>query len=116
MTNDDSRLEHLFQRYRVACPDIEPSANFMPNLWQKIEARHNFWFIFQRLARGAMTASAALCLLLLLLNIVWAPQALLPASSYVDALVAEQTAEKTDYTEDIRMAPVPDEALQALHQ
>jgi hypothetical protein len=88
----------------------------MPGIWQKIEGRHNFWFVFQRLARGAMTASAALCLLLVLLNVVWAPQTFLPTSSYVDALMAEQAAEKTDYTEDIRSAPVTDEALQAFHQ
>lgn len=112
--SDDSGLDDLFQRYRTSCPDVEPSANFMPGLWQKIEARHNFWFVFQRLARTAMTASAALCLLLLLLNIVWAPKAFLPASSYVDSLVAEQTAEKTDFTEDIRNTPANDEALQNL--
>ncbi len=74
MTNDDSRLDDLFRRYGAFCPDVEPSAGFMTGLWQKIEARHSFWFVFQRLARAATTACAALCLLLLVLNFVSAPQ------------------------------------------
>jgi hypothetical protein len=102
MVDDDSRLDALFQRYRVACPDVEPSANFMPRMWMKIEARRSFWFVFERLARTAMTACAALCLLLVALNVYSASQAVLSAPSYTDALMAEHTAEQTDYTEAIR--------------
>ena len=36
---DDERLDALFRAYRQACPDPEPSADFMPRLWLKIEAR-----------------------------------------------------------------------------
>jgi hypothetical protein len=102
MVDHDSRLDALFQRYRVACPDVEPSANFMPRTWMKIEARRSFWFVFERLARTAMTACAALCLLLLALNVYSASHAVLSAPSYTDALMAEHTAEQTDYTEAIR--------------
>jgi hypothetical protein len=112
--NDDSRLDNLFQTYRAACPEVEAGANFMPNLWQKIEARHNFWFIFQRFARTAMTACAALCLLLLALNLFSVPQSHLLAPSYADALMADHTAEKTYYTEAIRNVPSTDEAPAAL--
>jgi hypothetical protein len=102
MVDDDSRLDALFQRYRAACPDVDPSANFMPRMWMKIEARRSFWFVFRRLAQAAMTACAALCLLLVALNVYSASQALLLAPSYTDALMADHTAEQTDYTEAIR--------------
>jgi hypothetical protein len=102
MVDDDSRLDALFQRYRVACPDVDPSANFMPRVWMKIEGRRSFWFVFQKLARAAMTACAALCLLLVVLNVYSASQALALAPSYTDALMAEHTAEQTDFTEAIR--------------
>ena len=102
MIDDDSRLDALFQRYRMACPDVDPGPNFMPRVWMKIEARHSFWFVFRRLAQGAMTACAALCLLLVLLNVYSASQALSFLPSYTDVLMAEHTAEQTDFTEAIR--------------
>ena len=116
MMTDDSRLDNLFERYRASCPDVEPSANFMPALWQKIEARHSFWFVFQGLGRTAMTACAALCLLLLVLNFVSLPQAHVLAPTYVDALMADHTAEKIDYTEAIRSTPGSLEAPPDFHQ
>jgi hypothetical protein len=115
MTTDDSRLDDLFHRYKTACPDVEPGVNFMPTLWQKIEARHSFWFLFSRLGRTFMTASAALCLLLLVLNFVSTPQSHL-APTYVDMLMADHTAEKTYYTEAIRSTPAKEEVPEPLHQ
>ena len=67
MMSDESGLDQFFQRYRQSCPDVEPSVNFMPTLWEKIEARRSFPFTFRKLGRSLMTASAALCFLLLLL-------------------------------------------------
>ena len=116
MTNDDSRLDKLFESYRGACPEIEPGVNFMPQVWQKIETRHSFWFQFQRLARTVTTASAALCLLLLVLNFISSQQAHLLAPTYVDALMADHTAEKTYYTEAIRSTPSTEEPSPALHR
>lgn len=110
--NDDSRLDELFRSYRGSCNDVEPSTGFMIGLWQKIEARHSFWFVFQRLARATMTACAALCLLLLVLNFVWAPQNHLGAATYTDALLADHSAEKTYYTEAIRGTPSSNRSAQ----
>ncbi len=114
MTNDDSRLDNLFQSYRAACPDVEPGVNFMPGVWQRIEAHHSFWFVFQRLARTVMTASAALCLLLLVLNFISVQQTHLLAPTYVDELMADHTAEKTYYTEAIRNTPPSGEPAEAV--
>src|SRR6201996_9762187 len=105
MNGDDSALDTLLEAYRSACPDIEPSANFMPAIWQKIEARRSFWFVFQREARAVMTASAALFVVLLVLNFFSGSQSHLAASTYADALMADHTAEKTYYTEAIRSSP-----------
>ncbi len=108
--SDDLQVDEFFQTYRAACPDVEPGRNFMPNLWQRIEARQTFWFVFQRFAKTATAACGALCLLMLALNLYSPGQASM--GSYTDALMAEHTAEKTYYTEAIRSAPdsndVPD--------
>lgn len=116
MTSDDARLDELFVKYRAACPEVEPQVNFMPQVWQKIETRHSFWFVFQRLARAVTTASAALCLLLLVLNFISSQQAHLLAPTYVDALMADHTAEKTYYTEAIRSTPSTEENSPASHR
>ena len=105
MMSDESGLDQFFQHYRQSCPDVEPSVHFMPMLWQKIEARHSFPFIFRKLGRSAITASAALCLLLLALNLATTPQM---SASYADALMAEGSAEQTDYTEAIVLVPSPE--------
>ncbi len=115
MASDDSQLDDLFRKYRAACPEVEPGVDFMPGVWQRIEARHSFWFVFGHLGKTVMTASAALCLVLLVLNFVSPPQAHLGAT-YLDILMADHTAEKTYYTEAIRSTPPSDEVPEGLHR
>ncbi len=55
----DDKLDSLWQAYRAACPDREPSANFMPGLWQRIESRRNFTCSLQRMVQGFVTVAAA---------------------------------------------------------
>ena len=57
---DEERLDALFATYRNACPDPEPSAGFMPQLWQRIEARERSSTLFGHLARNLMTEALAL--------------------------------------------------------
>jgi hypothetical protein len=115
MTNDDSRLDELFRSYRASCPELEPSAEFMPGVWNRIEARRGFSYSFQQLARAAMAACAALCLLLLVLNLAVAPQSHVAAASYTDALLADHSAEKTYYTEAVRNTPTSAEEPKIVH-
>src|SRR5215467_15845022 len=61
---DDQKLDALFQAYRDACPDPEASANFMPNLWARIESRQSFTSVFQRMGNALATAAVALSLVL----------------------------------------------------
>ena len=113
---EEGGLDRLFQRYRSACPEGEGSSGFMPSLWQKIEARQSFWAVFQHFGKTVTTASAAICLLLLVLNLIASPAAYDPAATYADALMAEHTAEKTYYGEAIRNSqPGEDSASEAAH-
>lgn len=62
--SDEEKLNQLFQAYKAACPDRDASPNFMPALWQRIEARQNFSFSFLRMASGFVTAALALSIAL----------------------------------------------------
>ena len=39
--DNEAKLDALFAEYRGAVQEPEPSRDFMPGLWQKIEARRN---------------------------------------------------------------------------
>lgn len=58
------RLERLFGEYRSACPDPEAGANFMPLLWQRIEARRSPALQWVTMSRRALVGAMALCLII----------------------------------------------------
>ena len=107
MSNDDAELNELFGRYRDACAVPDPSQNFMPALWAKIEGRRGFLVAFGRLARTGMAAAAAFCILLAVLNLSDAPVRHL-APTYADALAADTQA-RTLY-DDATHVPLPPES------
>ena len=57
--SNDEKLDALFRAF-AACPTPEPSANFMPTLWQKIESRQTFTFSFRRIANAVAATAVAL--------------------------------------------------------
>ena len=59
---DDQQLDALFRAYHDACEAPEAGANFMPNLWARIESRQRFTFSFRRMANALTTAAVALSL------------------------------------------------------
>src|SRR5438034_3986701 len=81
------QLDALFRAYAEACVPPEPSANFMPQLWQKIEARQTFSFFFGRIARGFVTAAVA-ATLGMAVYLVTPRNAQVYTSTYIDVLVA----------------------------
>jgi hypothetical protein len=103
MMSNEQELDELFRAYRNAIPEVEASPEFMPRLWQKIEANRSFSFAFQRLARILVPVSAAACLLLAALNM--APHKgdtqgeASHFATYTDALSAENTVERSYYSE-----------------
>jgi hypothetical protein len=84
--SDEERLDALFQAYKHACAAPEPSANFMPELWQRIESRQSFTFSFRRMANAFVTAAVALSIALGVYTSVSTPGPAYYAQSYIDVL------------------------------
>ena len=89
---NESRLDELLQAYRLACPDPEASANFMPNMWARIEAREVSTNWFGRVAKTLVTAAlAASAILGLMISSMNQSSAFFNAT-FVDALRADQAS------------------------
>ena len=86
------RLDNLFRTYRAVCPDLEVSANFVPNMWARIEAREisTNWFVrvAKVLVGSALGLSAILCMMSSSRN---QPNAFFDAT-FVEALQADQAS------------------------
>jgi hypothetical protein len=106
--SDESRLDALFEAYRFACPDPEPSVNFMPRLWQKIEARERVSTVFGRLARNLVTAALALSSIMAIAVTISSRTAPLPSGTYVEVLAEHHARENLDYFEPVSIEPVAD--------
>jgi hypothetical protein len=104
MNRMDDKLDALWSEYRAAVPDPDAGPNFMPNLWQKIEARRSetATSIFRRMAQICVMATLAVALLLSIV-LVPAQQTIEPfyTGSYVDILAAEHA---NDYTQLLPLA------------
>ncbi|MBD0326721.1 MAG: hypothetical protein ICV68_09830, partial [Pyrinomonadaceae bacterium] len=81
-------LDDMFAAYREAFPDRDVSANFMPEMWKRIEQSRRTVFSFPRFARGFVTAALALCFAMAAVN--WQPSTTINYSAgsqtYVDVL------------------------------
>ena len=93
---DEERLDALFRAYRAACPTPEPSANFMPELWQKIESRQRFTFSFRRMANALVTAAVALSIALGVYMAIPHRSLGSYSYSYVDALAEAESVDTPD--------------------
>jgi hypothetical protein len=98
--SDDERLDALLHAFRDACPAPEASANFMPNLWQRIEARQSFTFSFGRMAGAFVTAALALSLALGVFLSLPSSSAYY-SQSYVEALADQDS--NADFVEPVRL-------------
>jgi hypothetical protein len=59
--DNNQKFDRLMSAYRAACPDPEPSSDFMPGLWRKIEARNQFSFRFRRWSQMVLASTALAC-------------------------------------------------------
>ncbi len=83
----DPKLRNLFDAYGAACPDPEPTAGFMPGVWNRIEARRGSLAMLKRLAAATVVAAAAAALVM---GVVLIPQYKnheIYSATYVDALM-----------------------------
>lgn len=89
--SDDQQFDALLRAYRDACAAPEPGANFMPNLWARIETRQRFTFSFRRMANALTTAAVTLSLALGIYMSIPRSAAADNSQTYVEAL-AEATS------------------------
>ena len=82
----EQELNSLFQAYRDAVPDPEPSADFMPRLWSRIEAKRSFIFRLRRMSQLAVAAALTACLIGAVLIMPFNRQPIQVAGTYVDIL------------------------------
>jgi len=110
ISSSNERLDRLFLEYRDACDAPELSANFMPALWQKIEARQSSSWIFKKVSGWfvAVSAAASAVLAIALLSTPAVSGGNSYANTYVDALAADHVAEYTLYTEPVHVDKVAD--------
>jgi hypothetical protein len=101
--SDDERLDALFQAYARACPDRDPSPNFMPNLWQRIEARQNSVFSFRRMANALVTAAVALSIALGVYMSMPTPANY--SQSYIEALAEAKTLDAPEIVGTLHLDP-----------
>jgi hypothetical protein len=92
---DDARLDQLFRAYRAAWEDdgaAEASANFMPDIWARIEARENSTNWFGRVARMLVTAALAASVILGMMISSMNQSSAFFNATFVDALRADHAS------------------------
>jgi len=94
--NDDQRLDALFGAYREACGETDASANFMPNLWARIESRQSFSFSFRRMANAFATATVALTIALSVYMAIPNSNPA-PSQTYVEVLAAANNPDSQEF-------------------
>ncbi|MCZ2148256.1 MAG: hypothetical protein LC126_10810 [Bryobacterales bacterium] len=95
----DRRLDVLFREYRQACPDPDGGANFMPQLWQRIEARRTLPLMLGRWTRMFVSFAAALCLAMAVILVAPHHQTSVLQTSYVEALEREHPNDILAYSD-----------------
>ncbi len=104
MNERPDKLDALFTEYRAAFPDPEPSAGFMPGLWQRIEARRaSNVTMLRRIAQVCVGATLALTILMGMVLIPHLNKNLIYSSTYVDVIAADHPNTYVDiFTGDIK--------------
>jgi hypothetical protein len=95
MHHEGDKLDALFAEYRMVCPDPDPSADFMPGMWKRIEARRlSMVSVFRHWAQVCVMASVALTLLIGAVLIPKFQDNPAPSNgSYLEALSAEHSSD-----------------------
>jgi hypothetical protein len=94
--SDDQQLDALFRAYHDACAAPEAGANFMPNLWARIESRQRFTFSFRRMANALTTAAVSASLALGIYMAIPRSSSVDLNQTYVEALAEANTPDSID--------------------
>ncbi len=92
MDRFDGRVEKLFQDYNESVIVPEASTQFMPRLWEQIDARRSFAFRLKKATQVLVGASAFACLLMTGMTLFSTPSRQQHAT-YVDVLAEAHPAE-----------------------
>ena len=103
-SSDEERLDALFREFAKACPDRDPSANFMPKLWQQIEARQTYTFSFRRMANALVTAAVALSIVLGVYMSIPTQAGYMP-QTYIEALADANAIDTPDIVGPVHLDP-----------
>jgi hypothetical protein len=60
----EALLDAMFSAYRAACPNPDAGANFMPEMWARIEARENSVKWVGRIAKALIATAVAASVIL----------------------------------------------------
>jgi hypothetical protein len=92
----ETRLDGLFAAYRDACPDPEPSPDFMPRLWARIEGRRQTMEVFawRRWAQAFLSLAAVTCMLIVMLQVLPPSTSAYFHSTYIDQLSEDDGPEQ----------------------
>ena len=92
-----TEIQAYFAAYRASMPDPEPGANFMPQLWARIDSKRSLTFSFGRLAKRFVTVAVASCLAMSILFLAPVHQmSPVYGATYLDALAADHPDEVVD--------------------
>ena len=91
MDKFNDEIAALIAQYRDALSDPEPSAGFMPKLWNRIDARRSFTFRIRRLTQIFVAGAAAMCLAMTFVMVL--PSTYRPEGTYLDVLADAQPSE-----------------------
>ncbi|HKD07468.1 MAG TPA: hypothetical protein VKB79_16320 [Bryobacteraceae bacterium] len=86
----NAELDSWLVAYRDACPEPEPSVNFMPELWAKIEARQISTNLFGRMAKALVTAALAATVILGMISTIGSQPDSSFTGTYLEALSVDQ--------------------------
>lgn len=106
MNGADEGLTQLFRDYRDACPDPDASAEFMPRLWERIEARRAFTWKVVRLSKGLATIAAVICLMITVVSLrsTSGPSPVV-TTTYLETLEEAGSLENLAYAVDVSSDP-----------
>ncbi|BDC50745.1 hypothetical protein F183_A30610 [Bryobacterales bacterium F-183] len=82
-------LQQVFRQYREALPDPEPSVNFTPMLWEKIEARRSSLTMMRRLTHAFVSLATAAALVLGVFVIPQVQERRVLSTSYAEVVAEE---------------------------
>ena len=94
MREEERKLERLWEAYRMATPPPEPSANFMPELWAKLEATRPVSWV-EPLRLLVTRLAPILAVLILAMGLYWRTADTVH-TGYVEVLAADLIEEQED--------------------